>query len=887
MFDLERAIREWKSSMRKKLALQDGDLAELESYLRDKIDVLLARGMGEEDAFRRVQDEFARAEGLDGDYYRARTSGPGTRPPWQAPRLMPPLLWNYLRIAGRKLRRQKGYSAIAIGSLALAMSVAIVTIAWVHYESSYDRFHKNAASTYRVLCHLKSWGRPISFTPNALFFAVKENFPEVRAAARATRSSPGTRFESPSVVDYKSWILFVDPSFLEMFDFPLVKGDPRHVLDDPRSVVLTESAARKFFGADEPIGKILLAQDDKIPLVVRGVLKDIPETSHLDIDLLMPISDYQLSKPGYLKPDDWTQVEPALYVQLTPGADVASLESRISRLFDEHVPQDDARVSLQRLTDIRLRSGGIPGSSYLARPRTPVSLGQIRILLLVALIVLLMGIVNYVNLSTAFSLTRLREIGVRKVTGARKSDIVRQFLGESVLCSFAALGAAVIMGAALGLPLLRRFSGLAFDLTLLPHGRLVLEFVGLALFTGLAAGLYPALFASSFSPQRALKEASFAARPSFLLLRRGLVGVQIVCSATLIMVISVLLLQIRYIDRKDLGFKRDSILVINTPLDRNRLPAFKNELLSHPAIRGVAAGFLPLMGPAGHYIQGPELWWEGKSPDAQVFMDWHFVDEDYLRTYGLELVAGRFFSMDFPSDKDNYVLNESAVKAMGLAHPVGKSFRARGREGRIIGVIKDFHVGTLKVEIRPMYFVHASGFIGISVRFDPYNTSAALAQIAAVVKKFEPERPLEYTFLDESLRRMYRSERLSARILSAFAGVSILISCLGLFGLISLLAEQRTKEIGVRKVLGASVARIVGMMSASYIALVGLAAVVSVPIGYFISARWLGDFAYRIHLGWWIFAASGAAVVLLTFAAMSFRTLRAARANPVESLRYE
>ncbi len=889
MFDLERAIAEWKKSLRKKRAIQDGDLTELESYIRDKVDTLAARGISEEEAFRRVRDEFSRAEGLDGDYYRARTSGPGRRPSWEAPRFMPPLLWNYLKIAGRKLRRQKGYSAIAIGSLALAMSVGLLTIVWAHYESSYDRFHKNAASIYRFLENSKSpKAETWPWMPNAMYFAVKQDFPEVQAVSRLFRHRDNaTRFESPYAVEYKTSVAFVDPAFLEMFDFPLVRGNPRTVLADPKSVVLTESAARRFFGADDPVGKTLLALDSKIPLAVRGVLKDIPDTSHLDFDLMMPMSDYLLWDPQALKPDEWLNVSVVLYVQLKPGADAAALEAKATRLFNDHNPQPASTLTLQRLQDIHLHSAGVMGGRFSDRQRPAVTLGQIRIFLLVALAILCMGMVNYINLATARSLKRTKEIGLRKVTGAGRADIVRQFLGESVLCSFAALAAAILLGAGLGLPLLRRFSGLAFDLTLIPLGRLLLEFIGLALVSGLAAGLYPALFVSSFSPQKALKEGAVAARPSFLHLRRGLVAVQIICSATLIMIISVLVLQIRYIDRKDLGFKRDSILVVNTQIDRNRLPAFKSELLSHPAIRGVATGFLPLMGAGGHLIQGPELWWEGKSPETQVFMDWHFVDEDYLQTYGLELVKGRFFSRDFPADKDNFVLNESALKAMGLSDPIGKSFRGRGRSGQIIGVIKDFHVGTLKAEIRPMYFAYASGYFGTSVRFDPQNLAAALGHIAEVMKKLDPGRPLEYTFLDEYLGRMYRSERLSAQILSIFGAVSILISCLGLFGLISLLAEQRTKEIGVRKVLGASVAQIIGMMSAGYATLVGLAVLLAAPAGYLISARWLGDFAYRIHLSWWIFAASGFLVVLLTMAAMSFRTLRAASANPVESLRYE
>jgi len=892
MFDLEQAIAAWKKSMQKKRAVQDGDLSELEAYVRDKVEELAGQGLSEEEAFTKVEEEFHRADDLDGDYFNARSSRPRKRPPWQAPRFVPALLWNYLKIAGRMFRRQKSHSTIAVGSLALAMAVGLVILTWVRYEFNYDHFHGNAASIYRVVFRLKRLGGSTVFTPSALASAIKENFPEVQAVSRITKSSPGIRLESPNIIDYKSSIVFVEPAFLTIFDFPLVKGDPRTALDMPKSIVLTESAAKRFFGAENPVGKILLAEDSRIPLAVRGVLKDIPETSHLDIDLMMSISDYSLSGPEILKPDNWTGVEPALYVQLTAGTDIVALEGKLSRLFNEHVPGEEAQLSLQRLTDIHLRSAGISGSAYLARPRIPVSLGQIRMFLLVAFIVLVMGMVNYVNLATARSLKRTREIGVRKVVGARKSDIVRQFLGESILCSFIALCAAAILAAGFGLPLLRRLSGLAFDLSSLPLPRLFLESAGLALFVGLAAGLYPAVFVSKFAPQKALKEACSSGRPALLRFRRALVAVQIVCSAVLISVISVLVLQIRFIDRKDLGFKRDSLLTIEPPIDRNRFAAFKTELLAHPAIRGVTTGFQPLIGSRGHYIHGQDLWWEGKSPNALVLMDFHFVGEDYLKTYGLELVAGRFFSKNFPSDNTNFVLNESAVKAMGLADPVGKRFRALGlgrrlTEGQIIGVVKDFHAATLKARIRPMYFVYTEGFRAVTVQFDPKNVAAAIAHIEGVVKKFAPERPLEYEFLDDSLRSIYRDERLTARILSVFGFASILISCLGLFGLMSLLAEQRTKEIGVRKVLGASIVRIVGFMSADFAALVALAVTAAIPVGYFLSARWIGEFAYRIRLSWWIFAGSGLLVILLAMAAMGLRILKAARANPVESLRYE
>ncbi len=889
MFDLERAVESWKRGLRKNRAIEDGDIADLEDYLRDKIEDLIKQGMSEEEAFKKAEDEFIRAENLDGDYFRAAARRPGGRPPWQAPRFVPGLLWNYCKTAGRKIRLQKGYAAISIGSLALAMAVGLLILVWVQYETNYDRFHKNAASIYRVLYQTSLQGSETSiYVPHALPLVVKQTFPEVLASSSVKKwpLAMASRFESAKMIDYKTTIVFVEPDFLKMFDFPLVRGDARAVLSPPNAVVLTETAAAKFFGGDNPVGRILLCTDAKVPLTVTGVLKDIPETSHLDFDVLMPDVNYPLWESVQPKADNWFLTDAYLYVQIAPQSDVAALESKMTRLVDDRLRRGRAKLTLQPLRDIHLHSDGINMRGVSERRRVGVNMRQIRVFLLVALVVLLMGGINYVNLATARSLKRAKEIGIRKVNGAAKGDIIRQFLGESVLFAFVALAVAVVLAAAVGLPFLRRLTRLTFDLGLLQKGTLLVEFIGLALAAGLAAGFYPALYVSAFSPVKALKETFAPGRKSIVRFRRILVGVQIVCSATLISVAAVMVLQLRYIDRKDLGFKRDRIIIVGNDIDRNRISAFKEELLSHPAIQGAATGFLPLLRASGHFPQGETLWWEGKSPEIQVVMDWHFVDEDYQKTYGLEMAEGRFFSKDFPSDQKKFVLNESAVKAMGIKNPIGKLFKALNRSGQIIGVVRDFHVSTLRAEIRPMFFVYMSGF-GMSVQIDPGNGAAAIAHIAEVVKKYDPERPLEYTFLDDSLRRMYDGDRLSIRIALIFGLVSILISCLGLFGLISFMAEQRTKEIGIRKVLGGSVLRMIRMMAAEFAVLAGIAVLIAGPIGYFLSARWIGDFAYRIGLSWWIFAGAVTLIFVLAMGTVSFRIFRAASANPVDSLRYE
>ena len=885
MFDLEHAITEWKKSLRNKKAIQDGDRIELEGYLREKIEDLVIEGLGEEEAFRRATALFLSDDKLDKEYTQAR-SRRGT--PHGGPRFLPALVWNYWKIALRKIGQDKGYAAIAVGSLALALTVGLSILTWARYEWSYDRFHKNGPEIYRFLYHKTTPAGILNkyvSVPTALASAIKKSFPEVRAVSRVYRLLPETRFETPRLLDFRSSIIFAEPDFLTMFDFPLVQGDPHSALSRPKSVLLTESAARRFFGPEDPIGKTLLVQDGRIPMTVTGVLKDIPENSHLDFDLMMPWTDFTLWE-RYADKVDWFVLLPKLYVQLKPGADPSALAEKASRLVQQNDSQPGEKTFfLQPLRDIHLHPERAE-RDFLSARRSSINASQLGIFLLVSAAILLMGCINYTNLAAARSLKRAREIGIRKAVGAGKGNLVRQFLGESVLFALLAMIVAAGAAAGFGLPILRKLTKLSLDFGLLPKAELLLAFIGLALLIGLAAGLYPALYVSSFPPIQALKQRFAPGGKSLVHFRKALIAVQIVCAATLTGVMIVLVLQLRFIDRKDLGYDRSGLVSVSVSGDPARLAEIKNALLTHPSVLGAATGFLPIMRAGGHFIMSEELSWEGKAANSQVKMDWHFVDADYLKTFGLELAAGRFFSNE-AADKNNFVLNESAVTAMGLRDPIGKIFRVQKSEGRIIGVIKDFHVGTMKAPIRPMFFRNLTGFFGLTVRLDPRNTAAALQHIAGVVKTFAPDEPFAYEFLDDILRRMYDADRLDARIVGIFGVIAIFISCLGLFGLISYAAEQRTKEIGVRKVLGASVGRIIRMMAGDFAGLVGLAVLIAGPIGYWIAGQWLSPFAYRIRLDIWIFAAAGLLVFGLALGAITLRAVRAAAGDPVEALRYE
>jgi putative ABC transport system permease protein len=798
---------------------------------------------------------------------------------------------SYLKSTFRNLSRKKGYALITIGGLAVAMAVSFLTVVWAQYETSFDRFHRQTDHLYRFVIDEKTeTGRQTyPAAPLPLARTLRDSFPEVKAVAALQYAGFSYRFASGRTVNYKNSVYLTDSSFLAMFDFPLLKGDPRTALQEVGSIVLTESTARKFFGDDDPMGQILLAMDDKIPMKVTGVLKDVPETSHLRFDMLTPESTFELwwdRQKKYKVYDDWRYKE-AMYLLLAPGTDVAAFEAKVAAVVKERAPKtENFSLSLQPLKDVHLRSEfTVPFRQSGEIAAGKLYLRDVRTFLLISLAVLLVACINYTNLATARSLRRAREIGIRKANGALRRDIVRQFLGESIVLAFIAFAAAVVL-ALLLFPLLRLLTGRTFDFHIFGRGRLLLSFVGITLFTGLASGLYPALFVSAFAPVAALKKTFRPDRRTFVSLRRALVAVQIACSATLIVVTSIITLQLRYLRTKDLGFDRQNLVTFPLTM-RKQYAAFKAELLQNPAILSVAAGFAPTLGKDGHMKEKNDISWEGKSAEANVTMDWIFVDEDYAQTYGLQMAEGRFFSKDFPGDKKGFVINESAAKAMGLESPVGKTFSwGKERKGEIIGVVKDFHTNTLKAKIGPMFFV-CSPNIEATVRIDPRRRQEALRAIASTWAKFVPERPFEYEFLDEALDKMYRDDRRSGWIVSIFGILSIAISCLGLFGLVSFMAEQRTKEIGIRKVLGASATRIVRLMSAEFAALVGIAVLLAWPIGYSLAARWLGSYAYKIRLAWWIFAGSGLIVFALTLLTMSLRAVKAARTNPVESLRYE
>jgi putative ABC transport system permease protein len=794
---------------------------------------------------------------------------------------------NYLKITFRNIVRQKGFSFINIFGLAVGMAVCILILLWVQFELTYDRFHKNSDDLYRII---KVWRKGEvahqAVTPAPLAPALKEEFPEIIAAARFY--STGTwLLKHGETASYENRGVFTDPSVFHMFSFPLVKGNPQTALSHPNSIVLTEAMAARYFNDEDPIGKTLRV-DNQYDFFVTGVMKNFPPNSHIQFDFAVPF--LHVGREGLMEwlaqetLADWHNTSFYSYVLLKKNTPYRAVNRKISNYLKKHIPGSTSSLYLQPFKRIHLHSshlvgGSIPGSG---------DISYIYLFSLMAFIVLLIACINFMNLATARSGTRANEIGVRKVVGARRTNIIGQFLGESLLLSFIAMIVAVML-VELFLPafntltgkMLTLTSGLTGNLPILP-GLLIVT-----LFTGLAAGSYPALFLSSFQPEKALKGTLKPGAAGYLP-RKVLVIFQF--SLTIIFIFSTIVIsnQLDYMQNRKLGFEKAHLISMPIPeAHRQVYRSLKNELLQNSSIVNVtASASLPTF---GRDISTPGVGWKGKDPDQNILMRGTGVDYGFIETFKMEMAAGRSFSRKFSADKSNYILNEAAIKAMGIESPLGKHFTLWDKTGTIIGVVKDYNFRSLHFKIEPLllrlYEPQWLNFMFIRIKSE--HIPQTLNFLESKWKTFAPGYPFRYRFVDDSLDRMYTTEKRIRTMFNYITFLAIFIACLGLFGLASFLAEQRTKEIGIRKVLGATVPGIVLLFSGKFVKWVMISNIIAWPAAYYLVNQWLQNFAYRteIHMGIFIFSGLTAlAVALLT---LSYQSIKAATANPVEALRYE
>jgi putative ABC transport system permease protein len=779
------------------------------------------------------------------------------------------MFWNYLKVAARNLKKHKGYSLINISGLTVGMACFILISLWVYDETHYDSFQANSSRLFRLVLHKADNPADPGFpsAPYILPQILKSEFPEIEETVRVRdRAYPSAvRYDDRSF--YEDRFFMADTSFFTLFSYDFLKGDPATALAGTRSVVITRETAAKYFGADDPMGKTLRWNETE-DLVVTGIIDDIPANSHLQFDFVA-----SLDLCGREKFSTWWR-ETTAYVLLRPGASREEVEPKVSGIILKHHPEDAYRVSLQPLRDAHLTFSH--GGSNDRR--------VILIFTIIAAAILVMACVNFTNITTARSSVRALEVGVRKVVGARRPEIVRQFLGEAVGLSFLSLLLAVVIVDLL-IPLYNKSQG--GELSLLGAGNLpvLLFLAAVALITGFAAGSYPALLLSSFRPVNILKS-RFQKGGRSAALRTALVISQFAMAVVMIILTVFARRQFTYIRNADLGFDRERIVrfQVNDAL-REKYDLFKERLLRNPRVLNVtAASALPHL-----LFNVNDLEWEGMDSENPVEVNFLYVDHDYAETFGLEIVKGRDFSKEFLTDSSEaFVVNESALPQLGFEEPLGKRITLAGQAGRIIGVVKDFNFKPLIFEISPLVMaIRPDWYFDLLVKIAPEEMPRTLTYIKDVFEEVSPGFPFDYAFIDDLFNRIYSPLRFIGSILDAFTGLALFISCLGLFGLASLLTEQRRKEVGIRKVLGASASGILALLSRKFVLTVLAANIIAAPVSYFVARQFLNFFVYRTEIDPLVFLAAASVTFAVALATVSFQVLKTARVNPADCLRYE
>ena len=776
---------------------------------------------------------------------------------------------NYLKSALRYARRHISYSLINMTGLAVGIASCLLILSWVRFELSYDRFQVNAREIYRVVSEFHSPGGETNSTTTSqapLAAALKENFPEIVNSARVL-SADWTIGREGDRTGESAW--FVDPAFLDMFSFTFIQGNPATALSDPNSVILTETLAEKHFRNEDPVGKTVIG-GRSTPLIVSGVIKDIPRNSHLDIDAIIPL---EITKDGQ-NLAEWGGFNYRTYVQLQKGSSGQDVQQKVKNILAQYSPETRTTVRLQPLTEIHLFA--LEGGGLIV---------YIYVFLAMAVLILLIACVNYMNLSTAKASARGKEVAVRQVVGARRGQLMGQFLGESFFHSFLATVIAIVLAQAF-LPVFRRLAGKEIQVSYSLETLALV--VGIAALTGILSGSYPAFVLSRAKPVKIFKGIFRTGREG-VLLRKVLVVGQFALSIFFIFGTLAISRQIHLLRYKYLGYDKENIICLNA-LDGvgQNYSAVKNRLLNDPRILGmtVVDSFLDQTNSSA---TSDSVRWEGQNAGESIpWLIVRGVDFDFQKTFGLEMAEGRFLSREFPSDRaDGMVVNEAAVKAMNMDSPVGKKFHFWDYDGTIIGVIKDFHFRSLHKDIEPMVMKIGINLQRLAIRIKGEDMAATIKFMETEIKKIVPGYAFEFEFLDEKLDALYRAERRMENIVLAISCLAIFISCLGLVGLAALTAEQKTKEIGIRKVLGASVGSITVMLFKDYVRWIMAANLVAWPLGFYFVSRWLRNFAYRIDIGIVMFALSGALVLFVALLTVSLQSIRAATAHPIDSLRYE
>lgn len=781
------------------------------------------------------------------------------------------MIRNYFVTAFRNIFRHRGYSLINIAGLAIGLACCMLISLWIKHEWSYDRFHENKENIYRIVV---SWPRGNETdwtwrTPPPLAASLKDDMIEIENSSRFYTAD--SILVEGKTNRFKETIGFADPALFSIFTLPLEQGDYSGLLSDPRSIVISKSTAQKFFGQEDPVGKSMIVNDDLI-FRVSAVMEDIPKNSVLDCPIIIPFSHLEnITNAG--NEEDWGDFGYNTFVLLNKNVAPVQVNLKLKDYLDVkwENPDNDTLLTLQPLTRIHLYALGGGG---------PIV--YIWIFSIVALFILLVACINFMNISTARSATRAGEIGIRKVIGAKRKGIIQQFLFESLFLSIIAFIFALMV---VGLTM-----HTMFDLVEIPSGSRLLNigiiplFMLITIVTGILSGIYPAFFLSSFSPGQVLKG---KLRSGSFLFRKVLVVFQFSISVFLLIGLLLVSRQMNYLHEKPLGFSKEQIVYIslNDELVQKYEP-FQQKLMHNSGVLHVSA--------VSNYLgRGPKwstsgIKWEGKDPNDGYILSMIYADYGLADTFHLELASGRFFSREYEADKNNFVLNESAVQGMNVENPLNMEMSIAGQQGRIIGILKDFHFSPLHNKVQPLVVIMQPVYYRYAaVKIRSEEIPKTIGYIEKIFNEFSPKYPFEFNFLDEILDLSYKTEQRSQNLLKYFVLLAVFISCMGLFGLASFMAEKRTKEIGIRKVLGASEIGIFVLISRSFVTWVLISNCIAWPLAYFTMNKWLQNFAYRAPVSLWCFIFAGLISLGIALITVSWQSLRVAHRDPTHALKYE
>jgi len=800
---------------------------------------------------------------------------------------------SYLKITFRNFRKNKTFSLINIIGLAIGLTCFVLIAVFVYDELNYDTYAADAKDIYRVNLSVTGNG-DVAVYPDVDFAVgegMKNTFPEIKYF---TRLSPAPDFVKYNDKQFKEdKIAFADSNFLQMFSIPIIDGSNKDALVQPNSVVISKAFAKKYFGNVEPVGKLLLIGLHNPVYKVTGVFDKVPDNSHFHFDAFLSLSTHHVTNAT------WSNLGEFTYLVLNKNTDAKKLEAKFPQLVSKYVVpevQHDMGVSyaeaqksvntfvfsLQPLTQIHLYSH----TKYDLEPNGDIQ--YVYIFSVLAIFILLLACVNFTNLSTARAVKRAREVGVRKVMGSGKFQLIKQFLSESVLMSLCAMMFAIGLIFVL-LPYFNQVSGKQINFDYFFNYRFILAMLVLVFFVGIIAGIYPSFFLSSFNPVKVLKGASVTGSQRNSL-RSSLIVFQFFVSTALIIATIIVYRQLNYMQNKKLGYDKEQVLFL--PYARllgNNQDAFKQQLLQD---KRVVSTSISRNIPGDIMLDGTEVFPKNETGNGtEIHGNIYHVDYDYLRTLGLHMKQGRFFSKDFTTDSaQSVVINEAAVHELGWSNtnPLGKTIVRSGQhEFKVVGVVKDFNYASAKQKIAPLMMLLGNSYGGLIIKIKTTDVKGFLGDLKKQWNAFNPSGPLDYNFLDEQFAALYANEIYTQQIFSAFSMLAIIIASLGLFGLSAFVIEQRTKEIGIRKVLGASVQNVLLLVSKEFLLLVVIAFIISIPVAWWAMQKWLEGYAYRINISWWMFALAGILAIFIALVTVSFQAIKAAIANPVKSLRTE